>query len=209
MIHFIWIGNKEKNKFSETPRAWESIGYSVTEWDEDQIIELMKSERMLKQLRIFLSLQSYIRKADFARIVVLIAKGGIYMDYDIYPNGNGLHTFSKQDTALVLEHGELNGAPIIANGILYSRSPYNPFFVKFLNDNYKETYKSVLEYLGPHALTNHLLGWRKAQKILILPAKIMLWEDQCGMTPSFVVSRHLNACSWGGNRSESNWQDGY
>lgn len=206
MIHFIWIGDATKNKYQDTPELWHKLGYDVKEWDERSILDLAASNGMNSYCNILKSLDSNIKKSDLARLLVVTIIGGTYMDYDIQPHSGKLPLKLCKSLSLVLEHATgLNGMPLVANGIIVTKTLYHPFLMSFLRKYAYNTSNPVLEYLGPHALTKHLNSWRDNHEIRLMSPQVMLWEDQHGAPPDYVVARHRNACSWGGDRSKSGW----
>lgn len=86
LIHFIWIPS-----FSAAPEyaefnisKWKELNpeYEVKVWEEEEILEEINPSRV----DVFRSLKMDIKKADFARLEIIVKYGGVYLDCDIDPN---------------------------------------------------------------------------------------------------------------------------
>lgn len=218
-IHLVWI-----DKFIDAPdhcqeiiRKWESVeGFTVKKWEQDDVIKLMSKD----ELGAYSSLDSIIKKSDFARLVVMRENQGFYLDCDLeplrdlgdlyrgfveVPNSKTTHEevpFSMDlDLLFVREWGQTTR---VANGFFAVSEEGSKVIGRFLNQNYKLSHNKVLKYLGPHALSVFIAREAKEKRLpktKILMPHLILFEKEC---PEYAYCRHVSKNSWG-DKTRKDW----
>lgn len=217
-------------------KEWEGLNpdWTVMTWDEQKAIDLMVGfcPELIKHYR---KIKLPIKRADFARLVVLLKYGGLYIDFDIKPLRplaaffsdpwilarkrympgtiprfitRERTDFTKKELILTREYRLVDGFSSVCNGVLFSM-PENPLLGEVLFENAPNYDAEVLNYLGPHALTEHLRRKSRAElaSTLILPPYYFIWEDRAftHKAPPWVVAKHLAINSWGDHRKKGKW----
>lgn len=85
LIHYIWLGNKEKSKFFESCLlTWKEKNpdFEIIEWNEKNLDlqQIAKENEFFKEC---MKRKLYAFMADYLRIKVLYENGGIYIDTDV------------------------------------------------------------------------------------------------------------------------------
>jgi hypothetical protein len=95
IIHFIWIpGFADAPEYSSVNiDLWIQLNpeYEIMIWEESDIVKILSKEK----LHIFNKL-SNIKKADFARLEIIIKFGGCYFDCDLEPHKPLSYFFAKK-----------------------------------------------------------------------------------------------------------------
>ena len=169
IFHRIWIDfGKGKEPTEEYRNLTERLlnmhpGWEFKLWHENEIIEQIK-EHVPFFLHTFESYDKRIKKHDSARIIVLHAKGGVYIDHDFIPIKRiepalGTCKFFSSSEQL----GENKYRP--TNGIMGSvaRNPFLLFAIQAMS--LPETASQhVLYATGPIFLENALKAYIRAQR---------------------------------------------
>lgn len=84
-IHYIWLGQKPKNKLTELcVNSWYRClsDYEIIEWNEDnlELKALCEENRFLAKC-VKLKLWAFV--SDYLRLYILYREGGIYLDTDV------------------------------------------------------------------------------------------------------------------------------
>jgi hypothetical protein len=99
IIHFVWIPG-----FGEAPdytfyniELWAKLNpeYKVLIWEEKEVLEIIDSARV-DSFRSISGQASNIKKADFARLEIILRFGGIYLDCDLEPHKSISKFLSKK-----------------------------------------------------------------------------------------------------------------
>lgn len=95
ILHFIWIPGFDKapEYAFENMKKWSELNpdYKIKIWEEDEVLERINPRRV----DVYRSIDTPIRRSDFARLEIIIKEGGIYLDCDLEPY-NALSRFFKK-----------------------------------------------------------------------------------------------------------------
>lgn len=223
IIHFVWIKdfNQAPSYAATNILSFKDLNpeFKIMLWDESKVLRLMTKREKWH----YHCCDMLIKKADFARMIVLREYGGYYFDCDIEPSKplRELKTgraFSSDDKDLskgsyknfdfgscdLILQKEWNPERItVANGIIFA-APKNEVIEKFIEARMAKFAVPVLDYMGPHALTRFIKNFHKSNKILILKPSLFLWEASLGEQPDWSYALHLAENTWG-DKSRKDW----
>lgn len=208
-IHFMWYQGFDTipSYLKRVPTLWGEMNpsYEILRWDYRNTSEFI-SKHYPHLFATWNSLDSIIKKCDYARLLLLHYFGGVYADCDLIPSGPldyllnssvrycqqvslvkvlpnpypaEAADFSVPEVILSREHQPIDRKGFgVANGIILAK-PKSQFLMEFLLSRYTRSSDQVLDYLGPHALTRFIRENTATyrKRVMILCPYYFLWED--------------------------------
>lgn len=238
-LHFCWIGDLGDipEEDASAPFDWLRLNpdHSIHVWDETKVLDLISTE-FPKHLNRWNEINLDIKKADFARLLILLSQGGGYLDYDLKPKQpiesiwksgvvynrcwEGLQKlpdipaedktdFEKYDSVLVKESCLIDGAGHgIANGVMFVQQG-EEWIERFI-DQQKEAHRGyVLDFMGPPALTRFVrsnIDLFKDRTCLLPPHYFIFEKEGVEEVPDYCVSVHPAKNSWGDSTKKRWWR---
>lgn len=236
-IHQIWYqgSNKIPEKYSEYRKTWTKYNPNVQiiVWDEKNILNLIK-QQFPEYYSWFQSLPLRIQKIDTAKLFILVAYGGAYVDMDmeslkplneIYDSKRvvigeiGLSGFEQFLLKLVFKLKR----PEINNGIILA-PPNHPFLIWYLKclkntlpreptlleKMYQELY--ILTTVGPISLTLAVEEYPRAEELItVLPPDLLepqVSPDDCSINSELYEKSyviHHHQMTWASNFIKYGW----
>lgn len=108
MIYGLWDFGSPPPHFLANAEAWKKQGFAVQWWFRKDIEQLLL--RYPQYATLYHQVPRNVQRADIARYVVLLDRGGIYMDSDCAPNSSSLFKFltapaqSRWEAIYFIEH---------------------------------------------------------------------------------------------------------
>lgn len=191
ILHFIWIGNKER------PDCWmnwmsQNPSFEIVFWDEKMIDHFrLKNQKLYDE---YYSKGEYHGASDVARIEILERYGGIYMDSDsICLNPIEHEPFMNSDFFVAYEH--VNHPGRIANGVIGS-IPGHPILKEYIKRiGEAKKIRPIWNTIGGTMLTEIINRWGK-ERITILPTCSFYPVNHNGQIAPVVGSIYANQM-WG------------
>lgn len=151
---------------------------------DDEADEFVRTECSERTWNNYKRLQIGAARADFWRILVLYAKGGVYMDVDatlVWPLGSTI----GDNREVILYHGERFTNFFMASEI---GNPHLMLIVDRINQNIEDgVLKSVFDITGPTAVVNALAGvqvnsamYSQVCREALLTSKFFQYRDRPG-----------------------------
>ena len=219
IIHQIWlqgeyfIPEKFKDYYINNKKLHPNWKYYF--WDESDILQLLQQKQ--EWLDTYYKLQYLVQKVDFARYIILLIYGGVYVDMDakiIKPLDTLLYKYKDYDLIVsdfrpnilqsLITCGDTN--PCINNGIIICkpRSIIMEKLVEYIQNNpecgnIREL--CILNVTGPSMFTNIIKKYQHMERIKRLPSEYLepcvLDENDCLITDNTYVV-HIHSMSWMG-----------
>ena len=181
--HQIYFG-KNKNDYinnwaEETKTFSDVLELDIKIWDDESVLNMIKSNYENKILLAFLKIKPYAYKSDFARLLVLYVFGGWYSDFGtkfltkVDPGDSELILFYDHIAEAMYGHGA------IQNSIIYAKKGNET--IKYLIDNladvalFEDYGQNPLDVTGPLRLFSLL----KKREIFLKEKEFMY---DCGKT---------------------------
>lgn len=88
-FHFIWFGGKPPSEYAEYQMRWLDLhpGWGIRFWDEETLPKLYNQDLFDHAEEIAPGSEGQFR-SDIARLEILYAQGGVYVDFDMDPQHN-------------------------------------------------------------------------------------------------------------------------
>ena len=202
IIHFIWWQGKDKIpiKFLHNIKSWKinNPNYKIIIWDESKILDLIKNKNYhLENLKKY---KYMIQKIDYSKYLILYHYGGVYVDTDMYCNGN-LDNFLLNDKINVGYFPIVRFYKTINNGFI-GVPKNNDTILNIINKcnevNYDFYFKelTILFTTGPIFFDAHI----KSEKNLNLLEQDIIYEiddtDINKYNDKGKLAIHLHEFSW-------------
>lgn len=208
-IHFLWIpGFDQAPEYSyKNINLWGHLNpdYEIKVWNEEDVLDLIHTDRIDH----YLSIESKIKRSDFARIELLLKEGGIYLDSDLEPRNSLSKFFSKSklerprqsrdDISKKILKYEKRKVDLSSKKLIFSREWRNPMITTgglFSTRNriangviMCEPGNALLEeFLDKHYLDDrktvlHYLGPHVLTKFFTIKSRFIIPEDLCIIPP--------------------------
>lgn len=156
IFHRIWLGSPMPEEFVEYGRRWRELhpGWSLVEWDEQMLLRLpMRNSELFRHANAMCPRSPLQFASDVARLEILWAFGGVYVDTDMDPRKNIEELLREQDHVYVAweDHQWMNNAFIAA-------PPHHPLLgelIRQLPDSVRANPNGLPNKMsGPQFLTN-------------------------------------------------------
>ena len=189
VIHYIWLGNKPKNKLSEACiLSWKLLhpDFEIIEWNEKNL----DIEKIAKENKFFNECKKrnlWAFMADYLRVKILYENGGIYIDTDVQAIKNITPLLDK-DILLSYEYDGNN----IGTGTIGAKKK-NEFMKKILDFYDNEIMDSKL-YIIPDIFKFVLNNYDK--KINILPMEVLAPYNFSKQFESSVITNNTYTIHW-------------
>lgn len=202
-IHQIWIGSPLPKKYESLIRTWREKhpDWEYTLWTDADLDRLPMINKSL-----YNATRNFGEKADIARLEILFAEGGLFVDID-YQCLNSLEMFRAYDFFASLRPVRYQYL-VVANGLIGSVA-HHPFLKKCLDELQNFTHEgSVLQRTGPVFITKmiyHYMGNYPGNNI-VLPSLFLLPLGNPGSPDEFSTCDHLDpAKSFAHHYWDANW----
>ena len=197
VIHYVWLGKKEKNKVHEKVlKSWKKRApeYEIVEWNENNIPHIDN-----KFFNDALRNEKYAFASDFIRMYVLEKYGGVYMDLDMLLLKDPTEVLDGLDLAFSIQDKN-----VIFQTSFIAANPHNSFIKQCLElyDTLKfdsSELKANSELLTPLLLRNY--PFQKKDETQIINGACA-YNSEILLQPSFnSVAVHIGETSWKENTS--------
>lgn len=201
IIHQMWLPNwlQVPAVVRHTRAEWCRLNptWAYQFWGFREVDDLIRRKYpKLKGVWLKLSDERVIKMADFARLVVLHQKGGIYADMDLLPVLPIIHKRGRCKFVVTPEWTSDGSTDRFCNGFIGS-APKQAVWLDLLLNCEERIHGPVLDFLGPKVISEKL----KSLSIHTLP-----WRHVLSVEPEkLALTRNLENRSWGENSLGKKW----
>jgi mannosyltransferase OCH1-like enzyme len=218
IIHQIWLQgyNNIPKKYHKNMESIKKLNsdYEYIFWDEVEILKLIMTNKMW--ITVYYAFIYMHQKIDYARYIILLIYGGIYVDMDAsaLKSFDDLLDVNKKYDMIVSKLGITKNIALLScqyerclnNGIIISKPnvPILKILINYINKHYECT-TAVPKTLcingttGPAIVTKVLTEYMKKHKSKVLVLKSEFLEpcylDVCNVTKNTII-QHNHERSW-------------
>lgn len=199
-IHYIWLGGKNKSKFSEACiLSWKlnNPDFEIIEWNEKNL----DIEKIAKENEFFAQCKKrklWAFMADYLRIKILYENGGIYIDTDVQ-SVKPINELLTEDLIIGYEEGNVIGTGLIG-------ATKNNQLMKRVLDFYNKDIMNSTLYTIPSIMKNVVDNMEKEEtQFKIFPTEYFapyfykdIFNSNCITTNTYAI--HWFDGSWTENK---------
>ncbi len=229
-IHQMWLSanpildHSSPLKYHNYEAQWRALNPNATYkmWHEPDVLQLIDEHYSPEIKRVFLQIRPVVAQADFARVLVVHALGGFYVDADFMPVrpldawdlvGHGESEGPQDPITLFREISEHSRDFRVINGCFACEKPGHPFLKKLIDTIMTNapqiTHRSrVMDLTGPTCWTRVLREWTTTPEAYVLPGWRVMPYTNAQQISRDVVERSSNkawAYTWW--NEGSNWNE--
>ena len=223
IIHFMWLDKKNPyvrgfpDKYRTYLSGWVRMNpdWKVVVWNYEDI-----ESEFPEYMDTFNKIPEWISKCDFARFLVVMKYGGVYIDMDFVPNRPFDDRVTDRSILLISEpreHVEFHKFPgLILNG-LFGAEPMHPFMVGWVDQMVKNVNKvrkewKVMNIIGPGGLYQYYIqNWSDKIPLysedtclftpVLQPAIAKLKSSPCNVVESYCYTKWFEGSGWGDGKN--------
>jgi mannosyltransferase OCH1-like enzyme len=228
-LHHVWLSKNDLNvrnyplKYGVYRRRWQTLNPSITFhlWTNSNILDLIRKHFDDRIVHTYLHIEPHISKCDFARVLVVYALGGAYVDMDFCPVQPVSHwSFRPEKTGLFVfrELTEHRGYSQVSNGIFLATHPKNPHLKSIIErivwnfehvDDSSKT--NVLMFTGPklwhEVLSGQGITFQNGAHVMPLTDRntLSVDVDEKSHTSCWAFTTWVDGTDWG-SKINTNYQ---